>query len=434
MKSKFTKKPDPDLEQDDDDVEVETGGPSIASAKKSKIMVILASSALITLVLYFLFFKESGKKPEKLEEIEVPKAAQVAPSEEGKSPFEIEPEEKPIEEMLDFLAKPAAPEIPTLPELPADSLPSQPLITDKQLPTQSGSPLEHLLPVAPATDTKTKPIEPQQQASTTPAEEQKKPLDPRYSPIVVFSGVAEGTPSRGIGYENNIVDLSQDPIDQLQKTKASVVASYIDDRVHTIAQGKLFSAVLETAIDTQIPGSVRAVISRDVYGESGNEILISKGSRLFGSYSSQINRGQGRVQISWSRLIRSDGVDLAIGFNASDQFGRAGISGDVDNRYSSIITNSLLTSILAVGGVAAVNKALNNSDTTTTVTSTGTITTGNATNQAIADVSKTIVDTVGTVIGNGLNLTPVIRVPQGTKITVIVNADINVPSFKKRKF
>ncbi len=433
MKSKPTKKQDLDLEQDDDDVEIEYSGPGIAAAKKSKVTVVAASAVLITLVLYFFFFKSADQSKENLEVVEVPKAASVAASETGKSPFEIEvPKEKPKEE-AELLLKPATPDVPTLPELPKEAVAPEALnLTPEQDPNQQLLPTQQNQANQQAEQKPAQP--PAAEVKKEEKKEDKKELNPRYSPIIVFSGGGAG-PALGVGYDKNIVKLKEDPISALQKTQAAIVSSYIDDRIHTIAQGKLLTAVLETAINTEIPGSVRAVVSHDVYGESGNEVLIPRGSRLFGSYSSKVSRGQGRVEIGWTRLIRSDGVDLAISFNASDQFGRSGIAGEVDNKYSSVITNSMLTSILAVGGVAAAQKLLtNNSATTTTTNPTQgtTTTTGSATNQALYDVTKTIINTVGQIIGSSIDINPVIRVPQGARITVIVNADINVPSLSKK--
>ncbi|MBM3579843.1 MAG: TrbI/VirB10 family protein [Alphaproteobacteria bacterium] len=429
------KKPDPELEQDEDDVEVEDSGPAIASGKKSKLAVVAASVTLAIVVFYFFFFSDSEKK-EDLQKVEVPQVAKVAPSETGKSPFELEAQkEEKMKSDIDILAQPITPEVPTLPELPKDAVAPDKILfapQDQQLLPTQGNQNQDQQPQQQTV---------QQAAQIENAEQQKtiKQTNPRYSPIVVFGGASGGqgggqSSTPGVGYDNNIVALNKDGIDSLQQTKSKVVATYIADRVHTIAQGKLLTAVLETAINTELPGSVRAVVSRDVYGESGNEILIPKGSRLFGSYSSQISRGQGRVQIGWTRLIRPDGVDMAITFQASDQFGRTGLSGEVDNKYSSIIANSMLTSILAIGGVAAVQRFLINNDATTTTvnpTQGTTTTTGSATNQALYDVTKTIIDTVGQLISSTINLTPTIRVPQGTKITVIVNADITVPASKK---
>ena len=431
MKSKFTKKPEQEIE--DDDVDVESGGPSIASAKKSKIAIIAASSILITVVLYFLFFKGSAKK-EELVEVEPPKPAAISQSEDGKSPFEIDIKDKSQTQEDQLAEKPLSPEVPTLPELPQGSV-SQDLLPlpPEEIPSNNAS-IESNTTNPSTLPQNQKTSEQNPPASPAPVE-QPKEINPRYAPIVVFGGTAQGTPARGVGYENNIVNLNEDPIAGLTETKSGVTATYIKDRLHTIAQGKLLTAVLETAINTELPGSVRAVVSRDVYGEAGNDVLIPRGSRLYGSYSSKITQGQGRVEISWSRLIRPDGVDLAISFNASDQFGRSGISGEIDNKYGSIIASSMLTSVLAVGGVAAAQKLLtNNANTTTTTNPTQgtTTTTGSATNQAIYDVSKTIVDTVSQVIGNAINVSPVIRVPQGTRITVIVNSDIVIPSQKNR--
>jgi type IV secretion system protein VirB10 len=208
----------------------------------------------------------------------------------------------------------------------------------------------------------------------------------------------------------------------------------IKDRTRTIAQGKMLTAILETAINTEFPGAVRGIITRDVYGESGKQVLIPRGSRLYGSYSSQVRRGQARVLISWSRLLRPDGISLNIGLTAADQFGRAGIPGEIDNRYSSLVANSLLTSVLAVAGTAVAQSLMNNgnSQTATTVNATqGTTTTfGNAGNQALYDVTKTIVDIVGTILKNSIDLNPVIRIPQGTRMTVIVNSDIVIPKVR----
>ena len=425
MKSKFTKKPEQEIEEDDADVE--SGGPSIAAAKKSKVAIIAASSILITVVVYFLFFKGDAKE-EKLVEVSTPKPAAVAQSDDGKSPFELEVVDKSKEDPA-LLAKPAAPEVPTLPSLPEDSA-TQDLIPLPQEPVV----IAPTNPENPATSPNQKPAEQLPVQNQAPVETPKE-VNPRYAPIIVFGGTAQGTPARGVGYDNNIVNLNQDPIDSLEKTKAGVTATYISDRSHTIAQGKLLTAILETAINTELPGTVRGIVSRDVYGEAGNEILIPRGSRLFGTYSSKVTQGQARVEISWTRLIRPDGVDLSIAFKASDQFGRSGISGDVDSRYGSIIASSMLTSILAVTGVAAAQKLLTNNATTTTTTNPTqgtTTTTGSATNQAIYDVSKTIIDTVGQVIGNTINVSAVIRVPQGTRITVIVNSDITIPSQARR--
>ncbi len=448
MKSKFTKvlstpkEPEEnDPTENEESSEVEAGGPAIASAKKNRIIIIAFASILVAVVVYFIFFKEGEpqKVPEKLQEVVIPPTKNVAASEEGKSPFEIEiPKEKTKTE-VELLDKPAVPQIPSLPEsaIPEAevAIPQAPVVPATPqapaAPVPVNSPDQAVVPIAKKPDLSSNKSDSDSESSDKKADK-KKDIDPRYSPIVVFSGGGTG-PDLGVGYDKNIINLNEDPINKLEKSKVGVKTTYVGDRVHSITQGKLITAVLETAINTEIPGSVRGIVSRDVYGEAGNEVLIPKGSRLYGSYSSQIAKGQGRVDISWTRLIRPDGVDLGISFNASDQFGRSGIPGAVDNKYSSIIAGSLLTSVLAVGSAAAANKLLGSNSNVSTTTSNGaTTTTGSAANQAVADVTKTIIDTAGQIVNNSINTNPVITVPQGTKITVIVNADMNLPSIAVR--
>ncbi len=465
MKHKAKRKSDHDLEDRDDDADIDAGGPSISSNKANKMLIVLASSILITAVMYFLFIKEPAQKSEeKLEEVK-PVVEGIAPSDTGKSPFEIEkPQEIASGREDDFLKKPSVPTIPSLPELPVDvekkeelnltiesnnsaQLPLNP--TDTASPTSGQSMqtpqiqiVQNQLPPGSSPTQQGNAQVPNQQATGQNQNYRGQNsagenIDPRYAPILVFAGGAPGVGVSGVGYENNIVQISTDSISQLQTSQPPITATRIEDMAHTLSQGKLFTAILETAINTEVPGFVRAIISRDVYGESGNSILISRGSRLFGTYSSNIQRGQARVTISWTRLIRPDGIDLAINVNASDQFGRAGIPGEVDNKYGSIIASSLLTSVLALGSVIAAEKIVNDNSaagsTTTTNPSLGSVTsTGKASNQAIYDFSKTIMSTVGQVLNNGINTSPVVRIPQGTKITVVVNGDLKIPSLVNR--
>ena len=425
-------------EQEEASAEVASGGPAIAAAKKGKITIIAASTVLITVVMYFMFFKGEDKKVENLQVVEAPDVTVVAPSPDGKSLFELEDPNKSRDD-LEMLQKPAAPEVPTLPALPEGTMqsgqdplaPPPPILTD-MLPSQKQPNSD--ASQNQANSQKPTPIIPNIEPAKV-AEPPKKELDPRYSPIIVVSNPTQnGGPSLGVGYNNNIVDLRTNPIDKLDQSQVTVRTTHIADMTHTIAQGKLLNAILETAINTELPGFVRAIVSRDVYGESGSDVLIPRGSRLFGAYSSRIQRGQGRVEIGWTRLIRPDGVDLAITFNASDQFGRSGVPGETDNRYGSTIANSMLTSILAVGGVAVAQKLIggNQQNVVTANPQQGTVTTaGTASNQAIFDVSRTIVDTVGRIINNTIDINPIVRIPQGTKITVIVNSDIKIPSMEK---
>ena len=74
----------------------------------------------------------------------------------------------------------------------------------------------------------------------------------------------------------------------------------------------MIPAVLETAINTDVPGYVRAVVSQDVRSFDGTRVLVPRSSRLIGQYQSGLQAGQKRAYVIWTRLIRPDGVSVAL--------------------------------------------------------------------------------------------------------------------------
>lgn len=124
---------------------------------------------------------------------------------------------------------------------------------------------------------------------------------------------------------------------------------------HTVIQGTLIPAVLETAIDSDLPGYVRAVVSRDVRSFDGKRVLIPRSSRLIGQYRSGLTAGQTRTYVLWSRLIRPDGASVALASPATDESGRAGLTGDVKTHFFKRFGSALLLSV--VGAASAIGTA-----------------------------------------------------------------------------
>ncbi|QDH36095.1 TrbI/VirB10 family protein [Porphyrobacter sp. YT40] len=125
----------------------------------------------------------------------------------------------------------------------------------------------------------------------------------------------------------------------------------------TIPQGTVIPAVLETALDSTGAGGVRALVQRDVSGFDGSRILIPRGSRLYGEYEASLQPGQNRALVRWTRLIRPDGVTIALDSPSSDPLGRAGIRGKVDTKFLQRFGGALLQSVLDIGVGIAVNRA-----------------------------------------------------------------------------
>lgn len=127
----------------------------------------------------------------------------------------------------------------------------------------------------------------------------------------------------------------------------------------TVPQGALIQAVLETALDSNRPGFVRAIVSRDVRSFDGTKILIPRGSRLFGEYKADLVDGQNRAFILWQKLTRPDGVQINVESPAADPLGRAGVKGKVNTHFFQRFAGSILQSALDIGVGIATRSASN---------------------------------------------------------------------------
>ena len=120
----------------------------------------------------------------------------------------------------------------------------------------------------------------------------------------------------------------------------------------TVTQGTMIPAVLETAINTDVPGYVRAVVSQDVRSFDGTRVLVPRSSRLIGQYQSGLQAGQRRAYVIWTRLIRPDGVSVALASPATGFDGTAGLEGKVDSHFFQRFGSAMLLSV--IGGLTAV--------------------------------------------------------------------------------
>lgn len=232
--------------------------------------------------------------------------------------------------------------------------------------------------------------------------------------------------------QNSIIITNKDSLATVKEEESNVITTKTSDLSRVISQGKIINAILETAIDTDMKTQVRAVVSRDIYSQLGKNILIPKGSRLIGNFQSISNNGVSRLAITWTRIIRVDGLNISISADSADGLGRGGVEGELDNKYGQIMRNAFLSSIVTIATAALVDK-VTDTVTTTTVDGTSTSTTTNATNQAIIDATQNIGDEMQDIVDNLKEENPTIRISQGTKIHVIVNQDLTLPIYKQIK-
>lgn len=136
---------------------------------------------------------------------------------------------------------------------------------------------------------------------------------------------------------------------------AAARAAPMSNPATTVTQGTLIPAVLETAIDTNVPGYVRAVVSQDVRSFDGTRVLVPRSSRLIGQYQSGLQNGQRRAYVIWTRLIRPDGASVNLASPAVGFDGTTGLAGQVSGagffqRFGSAM---LLSVVGGLGGLVS---------------------------------------------------------------------------------
>jgi type IV secretion system protein VirB10 len=181
------------------------------------------------------------------------------------------------------------------------------------------------------------------------------------------------------------------------------------NRATTVPQGTLIPAVLETALDSTRPGLARAIVSRDVRGFDGSRVLIPRGSRLIGEYRSDTAAGQKRAMVIWSRLIRPDGVTIAIGSPAADPLGRGGIKAKVNSHFFERFAGAILQSALDVG-VNLASRA------------------GNGTTVILPGTTQ-----AATQILQPAQITPTLKVKPGTSISIFAARDLDFSGAENRR-
>jgi type IV secretion system protein VirB10 len=232
-----------------------------------------------------------------------------------------------------------------------------------------------------------------------------------------MAGSANSPSAQAIASEDDpnrkfVASVSSQDIETVKATR--------NDRTDAlIAQGTLIRGVLETAIQSDLPGMVRAVTSTDVYSFDGRRILLPKGTMLVGEYRSGIARGQSRILIVWTRALRADGTSVALGSYGTDDLGRSGVTGMVDKHYLERFGASAVLSI--VGGVSSFIAGLNANGTSSTTSSAGT----SAQTQAQQTISQTMADMANTALADSIKIPPTVHVDQGSQIMVFVRRDLD---------
>ena len=191
----------------------------------------------------------------------------------------------------------------------------------------------------------------------------------------------------------------------------TAMARPLSDPGRTIVEGTFIQGVLETAIDSSLPGGIRAAVAEDVYSYDGRSILLPRGTRLIGTYRSDLSIAQERALVVWTRAVTPAGLSVQLGSTGADRLGRAGLAGDVDTHFFERFGSAALISVIgAIPAFIADNSGA-----------------GDATQDVIEDIGNDFQRATSSAVEDYLRIQPTIHVDQGDVITVFVGRDLVIP-------
>jgi type IV secretion system protein VirB10 len=179
--------------------------------------------------------------------------------------------------------------------------------------------------------------------------------------------------------------------------------------------GAVIPAALVTGLRSDAPGLAIAQVTQDVFDSlGGGVLLIPAGARLVGDYAAQVQSGQSRLGVSWTRLILPSGRSIVLDkLPAADAQGRAGLQDGVDRHGGQVLAAAGLSTVLAIG--AESGAARDESDLVRALRRGGA--------DAVSDVGRQIV-------GRSLDRAPTLTLRPGTPLRVLLTKDLVLEPYR----
>lgn len=252
------------------------------------------------------------------------------------------------------------------------------------------------------------PMQPTQAAAGPSAADQRRQLAEaaRRAPIIAYSA------NRGLaGFSGPAAAAGEgareaNELDKLRRTAgvAQARAEMLPDRNFLITAGSSIPCVLQTALDSSVPGYATCLVPRDVYSDNGRVVLMEKGTKVLGEYRGGIRQGQKRLFVLWTRAVTPNGVAVSLASPAADGLGRAGFDGKVDTFFWERFGGALLLSIIDdAANIAAQSAGRGRFNTTMDVPS----------------------ETASIALQNSIGIPPRLRKNQGEEVSIFVAQDLN---------
>lgn len=181
----------------------------------------------------------------------------------------------------------------------------------------------------------------------------------------------------------------------------------------TLRTGWVIPALMLSAMESELPGTITAQVSQDVFDTpTGKYLLIPQGSRIVGEYANTIAYGQSRIFVAWQRIIYPNGDALDIGaMPGVDGQGEAGFHDKVNNHFLTIFGSALLMS--AITGGISLSQPQNNFSQAPNAGST----LSQALGQQLGAATSSLLE-------KNLSVPPTLQVRQGYAFNIVVVKDL----------
>ncbi len=181
-----------------------------------------------------------------------------------------------------------------------------------------------------------------------------------------------------------------------------------------IKAGWAIPAALECGLNSDLPGQTCARVTENVYDTAtGRYLLIPQGTKVIGTYDSQIAYGQQRILAVWNRLIFPDASSIRLnGMPGEDEAGYAGFDAEVNNHYLKVFGGALLMAAFSAGIelTQKQNTSINGMPTNSQMIS--------------QSVGQQLGQTGAAYIQRGMNIQPTLTRAPGYKFNIVVTRDI----------
>lgn len=188
------------------------------------------------------------------------------------------------------------------------------------------------------------------------------------------------------------------------------LAGSIGNRNLLLAKGTMLDCVLNTAINSSIPGMVSCTLTRNIYSDNGKVLLLERGSIVTGEFGGRVKTGQTRIYVLWNRIKTPNGVVVNLDSPGADALGRSGVDGDVNKHWGERIGNAFLLSLIqdAIGFAATRGSNQNGSS------------------QMFFQNTQQAGDNMATtILKDSLQIPPTISKNQGERIAIFVARDLD---------